>query len=176
VGNAYPHKNIEILLEAFLFYLRNYQKDLQLVLVGKKDYFYERMKEYAFKLGLLKDNKVVFWGFASRPELKKLFKSAKCYVFPSLMEGFGIPPLEAMGYKLPVLASNASCLPEILGDAVLYFDPLNHKDIAVKIDQMVNDQSLREDLVKKAISRINKYSWDKCAKQTLSVYKDILYN
>lgn len=173
VGNAYPHKNLERLLKVFKN-LRKNSFNYQLVLVGKKDYFYQRLQDLARDLGLLDSGEVVFFGFAKDSELASLYQNASLYVFPSFIEGFGLPPLEAMSYGLPVVASKTSCLPEILGEAAKYFDPKNDDDIANVILKVLNDNVLKEEMKKLGLEQVKKYSWERCAKETLSVYESIL--
>ncbi|MFH2104855.1 MAG: glycosyltransferase family 1 protein [Parcubacteria group bacterium] len=170
VGNAYPHKNLEGLLQAWQKFTTD-DKNYQLVLVGKKDYFYERLQQEAHALGLTKDKKVVFFGFASEKQLADLYNLAQAYIFPSFMEGFGLPPLEAMSYGLPVIAANTSCLPEILGEAAYYFDPYKTDEIAATIGRVLADETLRADLQGKGYQQVKKYSWEKCAQDTLAVYQ-----
>ncbi|NIV04373.1 MAG: glycosyltransferase, partial [Calditrichae bacterium] len=116
VGNSYPHKNLEALVRAFQRVL-DVKPDCQLVLVGQRNYFSERLEEETRGLGLRVPKEINFTGYIDDRDLAKLYRSASLYVFPSLSEGFGLPPLEAMSFGLPVASSNASCLPEILGSA-----------------------------------------------------------
>lgn len=173
VGNAYPHKNLEKLTEAFKILIEKYQKDLQLVLVGEEDYFYRRLKKYADDV--MPENKIIFdrilfTGFVSDEELDDLYQNASLYVFPSLCEGFGLPPLEAMACGLPVVCSQATCLPEILGEAAVYFDAANPQDMAEKINQVLANYALRQKLISAGFAQIKKYSWEKMAKDTLEIY------
>ena len=173
VGNAYPHKNLEGLLKAFKDISEQENQRYQLVLVGKNDYFYQRLKQEAAALGLIKDSQVVFFGFASEKQLADLYRQAELYVFPSFMEGFGLPPLEAMSYELPVVSSKSSCLPEILGEAALYFNPRDQADIVRSIRKVLTDDDLRNSLKIKGLQQVKKYSWEKCARETLAVYQNI---
>lgn len=173
VGNAYPHKNLETLLDVFDEFAKKTNNKYQLVLVGKKDYFYERLIEYAKEKGLTKNLDVVFFGFATEKQLADLYRSALLYIFPSLFEGFGLPPLEAMSYGLPVLSSDASCLPEILGEAAKYFNPKDKEDILNKINLIIESYDLRTNLIEKGFKKIKSYSWEKCAQETLAVYNSI---
>lgn len=160
VGNAYPHKNLERLLHVF----RNIKTkglNAQLVLVGKPDYFYDRLE---------RSEDVIFYGFAKEEELAELYRNARAYVFPSLFEGFGLPPLEAMRYGTPVAASDATCLPEILGDAALYFDARDEDSMASAMIRIFNDKELRDDLSEKGLVRVEKYSWRRCAEETYDIY------
>jgi len=107
-------------------------------------------------------------------ELPVAYAGAKLYVIPSLSEGFGWPPLEAMACGTPVIASKESCIPEILGDAPLYFDPYNVDDIANAITKVASDEKLQAELTKKGLDQVKKYNWDETAKKTLKVYKEAL--
>lgn len=169
VGNAYPHKNLERLLEVFSS-LRKSGLDAQLVLVGKIDHFYESLRLEAKRLGLLEGNDAVFYGFAEESELAELYRQARAYVFPSLLEGFGLPPLEAMRYGTPVAASGSSCLPEILDDAAIYFDPEDSNDMAGVMRRIFLDTELRAELAAKGKSRVARFSWRECAERTYQTY------
>src|SRR3989344_2518486 len=143
VGNAHSHKNVEGLIKAFLELRKKYQY-LQLVLSGHDHYFWERVKKEFMDSRLRGNDKgikdVIFTGYVSDVEMVALYKSCQVYVFPSFEEGFGIPLLEAMACGAPVVSSNAASLPEIGGDAVLYFDPKNTEDMADKIQYVLNNQ------------------------------------
>ncbi|TSC56399.1 MAG: Glycosyl transferase, group 1 [Parcubacteria group bacterium Gr01-1014_18] len=175
VGNAYPHKNLEGLLRAYKVFVHKNGFTHQLVLVGKMDYFYEGVKKLAGELGLLESpdgvSPVIFRGQVSDCELCFIYRSAFCYVFPSFVEGFGLPPLEAMNYGIPVLSSNRSCLPEILGDGALFFDPGNEAEFVESLIRISQDDLLRTDLVEKGYRTTQKYSWEKFARETLGVYQ-----
>ncbi len=169
VGNAYPHKNLERLLEVFKK-LRSEGFEAQLVLVGKMDYFYERLRNEAKRLGLLEKEDAVFYGFATDAELANLYRGAKAYVFPSLLEGFGLPPLEAMRYGTPVAAADSSCLPEVLGNAALYFSPEDPLSMAEAMKRVYADETLRAALKERGIARAGVYTWNECAEQTYQTY------
>jgi glycosyltransferase involved in cell wall biosynthesis len=174
VGNAYPHKNLEMLVSVFLK-LRKKFSDLKLVLVGRDDYFYLRLKEFAQKESSLKDfEAIIFPGYVPDEDLQTLFKHAALYVFPSKYEGFGLPPLEAMSYGCPVVSSNTTCLPEIMENAAIYFNPHDEKTIVSVIQEILNDQFLRSELVKKGYEQIKKYNWENAAHQTVTVYQGVL--
>ncbi|MBN2854090.1 glycosyltransferase family 4 protein [Patescibacteria group bacterium] len=175
VGSAYPHKNLENLLEVFRI-LEKEKSDIYLVLVGKSDFFYERLKTEATTLNLIENNRVIFADYVSDAELSSLYARALAFIFPSLYEGFGLPPLEAMSNSCPVLSSNHSCLPEILGESALYFNPKSLVDIINKIKIIDQDEGLRDDLIKKGLEQIKKYSWDTCAEETFKVYLATLAN
>jgi len=171
VGSAYPHKNLERLLQAFVVVLKESPK-LSLVLVGKIDYFYDRLQEKVRELNL--GNKIIFTDRVSDKELNDLYKNALVYVFPSLSEGFGLPGLEAMKQGLPVVCSNQGPLPEIYGQAAVYFDGENVDEMAHIVLQITSDNSLRENMTKQGYLQVKKYSWQKCAQETLEVYNQVL--
>lgn len=173
VGNAYPHKNIERLIEAFGRLLK-YGYDYQLVLVGGMDYFYQRVRRYAEAAGLVKNKRVIFPGFVSDDVLASLYAGCFTYVFPSKAEGFGLPPLEAMQYGAPVVSSNATCLPEILGGAALYFDPEDINSMRQALERVCTDETLRMRLAQLGPEHVRRYSWSRMAEQTLAVYQSVV--
>jgi len=171
VGNAYPHKNLEGLIRVFAkINLPGVNGKLRLVLVGKEDYFYSRLKQFAKNIS----SEVIFPGYVSDADLKNLYQSALAYVFPSFYEGFGLPPLEAMAHGLPVVSSDKTCLPEILGSAAVYFNPENEAEMKEKIELVIKDGNLRRELIKRGYEQIKKYSWSGCARKTLEVYMEVL--
>lgn len=172
VGNASPHKNLKKLILAFDKVSKEV-KDVQLVLSGKKEKFYNEIEEWIKKENL-GDSRIIITNVISDEELHVLLSNSYSFVFPSLAEGFGIPPLEAMASGTPVLVSNASCMPEVCEDAALYFDPKDENDIADKMKIILNDEKLRDDLVEKGLNHIKKFSWEKMAKETLEVYEEVL--
>lgn len=172
VGNAYPHKNLERLIIAFGILVTKYLLDYQLVIAGRKDDFHAALEEEVKKSGL--EGRVIFTDFVSDSQLAGLYKATSAYVFPSLSEGFGLPALEAMSYGTPVISSNATCLPEILGDSAIYFDPKNAHNIAKVISQVMADKKLQEKMTKKGYMRVKKYNWKHTAKITIGVYEKIL--
>ena len=154
VGNAYPHKNLAQLISAYEQLLETHP-NLTLTLAGRDTVFYQHLKNLAAHLP-----NVRFVLSPSDEELAQLYTSAKLYVFPSLSEGFGLPPLEAMSFNLPVVAANTSCLPEILEDAAHWFDPTTQGDLARAINEALTDEDLRTTLIKRGTDQIKKYSWD----------------
>jgi len=147
-------------------------KNLSLVLVGKEDYFYRRVKKEAEKEDALAG--VNFTGFVSDEELAALYRNARLYCFPSFYEGFGLPPLEAMTYGVPVVSSDRSCLPEILKDSAEYFNPDDLDQTAKILYDISSNEIRRADLIKKGYEQVKKYSWEQCARETLRVYEEIL--
>lgn len=171
VGSFFPHKNLARLVDAFkLISKRN--NEYKLIFVGKDDHFSSILKDKIRKLGI--DNKVEFKGFVPDDELASLYQNASLYVFPSLSEGFGLPGLEAMSYGTPVASSNATCLPEVYGDAAVYFDPTSVDDMARVISDTLNDKELLAKLRKAGPEHAKKFSWEKMARETLEVYEKAL--
>ncbi len=171
VGNAYPHKNLEILLKTVRLFKGEQEIPWQLVLVGKEDYFYNRLKQQAWARDV--DDAVIFPGFVPDQDLPVLYSQALAYIFPSKYEGFGLPPLEAMLYGVPVLAAKTTCLPEILGSAALYFEPDDVYGIIKQIKRLGQDSGLRTELIKLGRAQVQKYNWQKMAEQTLEIYQKI---
>ncbi len=166
VGSAYPHKNLEFLVKVFKKFNQN--KKWQLVLVGRKDFFYQRLEQEVVR----QDNDIIIRP-ASNEELTALYRQAVAFVFPSLAEGFGLPPLEAMSQGCPVIASRASCLPEVLGEAALYFDPAVPDSLLSAWQKITTDNKLAAELKAKGKERARSFSWQKMAEQTLSIYRHI---
>jgi glycosyltransferase involved in cell wall biosynthesis len=170
VGRPQPHKNLSRLIDAFVK-LQSKHPELYLILAGKKDILYE---EHERRVSRQKIKNVIFTGFVSEGQLRWLYENCAAYVFPSLSEGFGLPPLEAMMHGAPIISSNATCLPEVYGEAAHYFNPTDIDDMAAKIDDVLSSPKLRQDLVEKGKKQVKKYSWKRMAGQTLEVYKQIL--
>lgn len=174
VGSQSDYKNIRRLIEAHQSLLAKHP-DLHLVLVGKTTGINGkpagRNKEWSEQNG---HKNVTFTGFVPDPQLAWLYSNTAAYVFPSLMEGFGLPGLEAMLYDAPVVSSNATCLPEVYGDAAAYFNPYSVDDMAATIERVISDADLRKKLVKAGSKQVKKYSWKRMAEQTHQVYMDAL--
>lgn len=168
VGTLQPRKNITRLIEAMSL-LEN--KEVQLVIVGKKGWLYEEILAAPEKFGV--SNRVKFLDFVDNEDLPDLYKHAEVFVLPSLYEGFGLPVLEAMKEGCPVITSNVSSLPEAGGDAALYVDPENTQDIAKKIDIVLSDEKLRTTMIKKGYAHIKNFSWEKTAKETLNILEEV---
>lgn len=173
VGTLQPRKNIVRLIEAFAKVDPSKKEKLQLVVVGKKGWLYEEILQTPERLGI--NDRVKFLHGISDEELTVLYKHALCYVLPSLYEGFGLPVLEAMKQGCPVITSKISSLPEAGGDAALYVDPKDTDDIAKKIEKLISDEGLRKDLVAKGYKQVEKFSWEKTAKETLAVLEEVVH-
>jgi glycosyltransferase involved in cell wall biosynthesis len=161
VGNAYPHKNLKNLLEAYEVIREKI--DVELVCIGRDDFFYKRLE---------KDQKGVhFLHSIDDSTLFSYYTNAKLLVMPSLMEGFGLPILEAMSLSCPVVCSDTPALREVGGDACLYFDPENTKDIVKNVLRVLTDEDIRKSLIKRGILQSKKFSWQECVDKTLKLYE-----
>lgn len=170
VGQQSDYKNIKRLGDAHQKLLDTHP-DLGLVLVGKKTPAHLRNEAY-FEKRQYKN--IHFTGFVTDEQLTWLYHHCEAYVFPSLMEGFGLPGLEAMANGAPVVSSNRTCLPEVYEKAALYFDPEDTQDMTEKIGQVLSDKALRKELVRNGTNQVKWYSWEKMAKQTHEVYMNAL--
>jgi glycosyltransferase involved in cell wall biosynthesis len=170
-GRPLPHKNLRRLIESFKI-LRQKYPDLLLAIIGKKDASYKSYAALVEKLEL--SNYVIFTDYVPDGQLEWAMKNTRAYVNPSLSEGFWLPGLEAMHYGAPLVSSNATCLPEIYGEAMHYFDPTDVNDMANKIDDVLSDSDLRKELIRKGKTQVKKYSWRRMAEQTLEVYSKAL--
>ncbi len=166
VGSVYPHKNIERLIEAVKIL------GIDLIIVCSRSVFWERLKK---TIRQMKAEKLVnLAGFVPNEELAVLYQQASAFVFPSLSEGFGLPPLEAMSQGVPAIVSDIPVFREIYQEAAVFFDPFNPKDIAEKIKLVISNKKIREKMVKKGLEQVKKYSWKKMASETLLVYNSAL--
>jgi len=170
VGRQSDYKNIKRLAAAHQRLIKKYP-DLGLVLVGSKNASIKINEAYFTEKNY---KNITFTGFLPDTQLNWLYRKASAYVFASLSEGFGLPALEAMGHGTPVVSSNATCLPEVYGDAAHYFDPTDVTDMARAIDEVLSSENLRKKLIEKGYERFKKYSWRKMAKETHEVYMKAL--
>lgn len=171
VGRATPHKNLARLVKAFAL-LRKAHPELMLVFAGQMDPNYKRLEAMVSARRLA--DKVVFTDYVTEGELRWLYQNTAAYIFPSLSEGFGLPGLEAMAHGAPVICAKATCLPEVYGDAAIYFEPRDVRDMATKIHRLLTNSKLRTSLVIKGRAQAVKYSWRRMAQQTLKIYEDSL--
>jgi len=144
-----------------------------LVLVGKEDFFYTRLKDEAVRVGI---RNIVFTGFLSDRELSTLYRFTRVYVFPSLYEGFGLPPLEAMTYGTPVVASDRGSLPEILGEAASFFDPTVPETLVAQVRKVEEDETVRLMLRERGYQQVKKFHFRTMANLTMQIYQSILQN
>lgn len=172
-GTIKPNKNLTRLVQAFQLLLqRNRNLDLDLVLAGPFGWEYEDVLAAAHQ----GPGKVIFTGALSDDDLALLVKGARLAVFPSLYEGFCLPMVEAMACGVPTIASNTSCLPEISGGLLRYFDPQSVEEMVNCMEQALESESLRRELVEKGRARAEYFDWQRCAEETLAVLKQQLAN
>lgn len=172
VGTMDFTKNISRLIDAYHLLIQQANFEYQLVIVGKKNpQTFPALAKKVKKLGLI--NKVIFTDYLPKKDLKVLYSVAKVFVFPSLCEGFGLPPLEAMSFGVPVITSNVSSLPEIVNGAAFLVNPYNTQEIAQAMYRVLTDKTLRDKLVMLGRERIKHFSWEKTARETLKVYEKV---
>jgi glycosyltransferase involved in cell wall biosynthesis len=171
VGTIEPRKNLERLIEAFGIAKGRLGKTVVgLVLAGGKGWLNNPIYSRVRKLNLQDD--VTFTGYVPEEDLPILYNMALAFVYPSLYEGFGLPPLEAMACGVPVITSKASSLPEVVSDAGILIDPSNVDELSDAIFRVVSSKELRESLSDKGIKQASLFTWEKCARETLAVYKE----
>jgi len=170
IGTLQPRKNLLNLIRAFYKFNQIY-KDFNLIIAGKKGWLYKEIFEEVKNLGI--EDKVFFTDYVTNHQLVFLYENAFCLVIPSLYEGFGLPILEAMHFSCPVITSFSSSLPEVGGNACLYFDPQNVNDITEKIIKLKNNPELRKSLIKRGKERTKIFSWEKCGEETLKILKEV---
>jgi len=167
-GSVYPHKNVERLIKA----VKNMNiSEVSLVIVCSRNAFSEKLAKTIKALGA--EKRIKFLGFVPDDELKALYAGCLGLVQPSLMEGFGLTGLEAMASDCPVISSSFSCLPEIYGDAAIYFNPKNIAEMTKVLEMVADNQSLRKSLIAKGRKQLKKYSWQKTVQKTVKVYQKV---
>jgi glycosyltransferase involved in cell wall biosynthesis len=171
-GNIKPHKNVDRLIEAFALLRRDGLADLKLLIIGDEVSKYPNLRRLVHSHQLHRH--VRFLGFVSDEMLAVLYRLATVFVFPSLYEGFGLPPLEAMAAGVPVITSNVSSLPEVVGDAAILIDPRDPAAIAAAITRVVGDAGLRADLVRRGHERVKAFSWERSVLRIRDVYGEVV--
>lgn len=169
VGNLQPRKNIPTLIRAFLSYKERSKTNCRLVIVGKKAWMYSDIIQES----LNNSDSIIFTDYVTTFDLVRLYNAAKCFVYPSFFEGFGIPPLEAMACGTPVAVANATSLPEVAGDAGIYFDPFNEKEMENTIGKLMENKALRDELIEKGRKQVEKFSWKKSAQLIYDTYSRV---
>lgn len=181
LGTLEPVKNISRLFEAFKIFKNTLKKtnqnrhgekyDYKLVMAGKRGWLAEEYKKMARDMDLGKS--VIFTGYVIGDEVAPLFKNAEFFVMPSLYEGFGTTVLEAFAAGTPAIVSNVSSIPEIAGDAAILVNPINVQEISDAMIKLAEDDKMRYDLRQKGFKQVEKFNWEKCARETLEVYKSL---
>lgn len=168
VGSVYPHKNVQTILKA----VKELDGQVHFYISCARTVFWDRISKLIHKLGVEKH--VTHLGFVTDEELVGLYRNSLAFVTASKMEGQGLPGLEAMASGTAVISSNSSCLPEVYGNAALFFHPDDHHQLAQNISQLLENKKLRDKLIQKGKVHVKKYSWQKMADQTWEVYKQVL--
>lgn len=168
IGSNKPHKNLARLVRAWA----SVSVDASLVIAGHWEPGFPEVKQLVQHLNL--NERVVFIENVSTQELPVLMSSARVFVFPSLYEGFGLPPLEAMSCGTPVVCSNTSSLPEVVGDAALLFNPIQVDEIAAALTRVLEDEALRDKLRERGLERAKLFSWERTAQETWQVYRKVI--
>jgi glycosyltransferase involved in cell wall biosynthesis len=173
-GNIKPHKNLERLIESFHLLRQNSPelKDVQLLIIGDEVSKYATLRRAVHRHKLHKH--VRFFGFVRDQTLAALYRLANVFVFPSLYEGFGLPPLEAMASGTPVIVSNVSSLPEVVGDAALMIDPYEPNEIAEAMRRVLTDESLRSRLQLRGLARAREFSWERSIARVREIYAEVM--
>lgn len=174
VGTLEPRKNITSLIAAFNELKKKQLIDHKLVLCGPKGWHYKDIFKKIKELKL--ENEIIFLGFIPEEDLPFLYNVAQVFVYPSLYEGFGLPVLEAMSCGCPVITSNVSSLPEIVGNSAILVDSLNTEELEQAILKVIKNKDLRKDLIKKGIERSKMFSWEKAAEDAFAILKRIFKN
>ena len=173
VGTLQPRKNLSRVVEAFgRLAGAGRLADVQLVLAGKKGWLYDNLFAQVDAAGL--QGRVLFPGYVEDADLAPLMSGAIAFVFPSLYEGFGMPVLEAQACGAAVMTGKNSSLPEVAGDAALLVDPLDVDAIATAMQRLIDDDALRQELTQRGFENVKRFSWEKCARETLAVLESVV--
>ena len=169
VGNLQPRKNLPRLIEAFNNWKRKNENNVRLVIVGKKAWLYSDIQ----KKVRMESKDIVLTDYVSEEDLIRLYNGAGAFIYPSFFEGFGIPPLEAMACGVPVAVANTTSLPEVVGEAGLYFDPYETDEIEEAINTLMTLKDVRETLIEKGFEQRNKFDWRKSSEIVYQTYDRI---
>ncbi|MEO5952981.1 MAG: glycosyltransferase family 1 protein, partial [Chloroflexia bacterium] len=167
VGTLQPRKNLGVLIEAWKILRETMEQPPQLLLAGKRGWLYDSLFEMVNRYGL--GDLIKFADYVERDDLPALYSGALALTFPSLYEGFGLPALEAMSCGTPVISSNATSLPEVVGDAGILLDPNNVTAWADAVKQLATNKAMQTSLSKKGLEQASKFTWEKCAQETWKV-------
>lgn len=173
IGRIEEKKNILNILKAFKILKENYQIPHQLIFAGRPGYGYQDIKEYWNNLPEEIKRQIQELGYIPINKMASLMRQADIFLFPSFFEGFGMPILDAMASGVPVVTSNVSSCPEVAGDAAIQVDPYNVNEIVKAVLDFVNNQKLKEEYTKKGLEQANKFSWERCARETLAAIREV---
>jgi glycosyltransferase involved in cell wall biosynthesis len=172
VGSLKPHKNIFTLLQAFALLRKRHDIRQRLLIVGDDAHWKSLLLEECSRLGI--HDTTTFVPYVSQELLPKVYAAADLLVMPSTIEGFGLPVLEAMASGTPVVCSRAASLPEVAGDAALYFDPTSAEELAEKMEELLNSGELQESLRAKGLERAKQFTWEKSTRKHVELYQRML--
>lgn len=172
IGGFSPRKNVKALLIAFSQVFSKLNHEYELVIVGANRDDGSCLSKMSNSLDVASN--IIFTGYVPESDLPILYNGCDVFAYPSLYEGFGLPPLEAMSCGTPVITSNISSIPEVVGDGGILIDPFNTASLMEALEMVINDDSMRNDLIKKALLRIEQFSWKKTAEKTIDIYKTIV--
>lgn len=172
VGTLEPRKNLTALIRSFYKVSRT-RADVNLVLAGRRGWMAQAIFDEVEKRDLL--SRVHITGYVRDRHLSALYRQADAFIYPSLYEGFGLPPLEAMASGTPVIVSRGSSLPEVVGDAGLYVNPLDIDELAVAMEKVLGNRNLAADLVEKGLQRAGGFSWQRAAGETLEILREVAH-
>ncbi len=167
VGTLEPRKNLPTLIKSFVN-VKKWHPEYKLVIVGKKGWKYDQIESTLKKFQMEKE--VIFPGYLKDEDLRKMYKLAKVFVFPSLYEGFGIPPLEAMASGCPIISSNRASMPEVVGDAGILIDPTNAYKMADAISGLLENDNVRNMMIERGYKQVEKFKWENSARAALNVF------
>lgn len=171
VGTLEPRKNITTLIKAFKILKKSRRLPHKLVIAGGKGWLYREIFQAVSELGL--EQEVLFTGYISADELPLFYNGAGVFVYPSLYEGFGLPPLEAMACGIPVVTSDSSSLPEVVGDAGIMVNPTEVEALSDAIDRILSDCQLADRLSVQGLQRAQGFTWEQCSRKTMAVYAQV---
>lgn len=172
VGRLEPRKNIPSLIKAFHFLKEKHKLPHKLVIAGMKDFKYQELFSMVKALNLT--DEVIFTGRVEQQDLPLLYNGAELFVYPSYAEGFGLPPLEAMACGTPVITSNTTSLPEVVGNAGVLIDPWNVEELGNAMLKVISDDKLKQELKERGLKQSKKFSWNKAAEKLLECYEDVV--
>jgi len=172
VGTFQPNKNVERLIEIFGSIKRDHRIPHRLVLVGARGWFFNTIFRKIAQLNL--EESIKCMGYIPQEDMPSFYNGADLFVLPSLLEGFGIPVIEAMACGIPVVTSNACSLPEIVGDAGLLFEPTNREEMKKALLAVLSDNALSQALRERSLKRAHEFSWETAATKTMEVYKTVV--
>ncbi len=174
LGTLEPRKNVATLIRAYAALPAGLKDEVRLVIAGARGWMNTPVHDTLEKLGLME--RVTFTGYVDRTDLAALYSMAECFVYPSLYEGFGLPVLEAMACATPVITSKTSSMPEVAGSAARLIDPLDEEDLARALEEILENKELQGRMTAEGLEQAKRFSWERCAKETLDVYKKVYEN